>query len=175
MLLSSWVGCSHVNINLWLHIDPEFRGTGSRREDWECCHPVSTSCFSDTTVHRNRGRLVKMHGLGWGLSAHDIYTLKGKVLTCILCVKKKRRSREARRNSKRRKPTFSEYLLDAKQRVVDFDSQIATQSSLTDGVPRCSLHNSIDRRIQGDRQLLTKCLKLKSRTSKRRLKGTTTQ
>lgn len=40
-------------------------------------------------------------------------------------------SRETKRNSKRRKATFSEYLLGAKQRVVDFDSQIVTQSSLT--------------------------------------------
>lgn len=74
-----------------------------------------------------------------------------------------------KKETQKKKSTFTEYLLGARQRVMDFDSQIATQPFLIDVMPKCGLHNSKDRRrIQGDTQPFTKCLKLKSRTLKGR-------
>ena len=64
----------------------------------------------------------------------------------MLCVSERKGEVEKlKETQKEGKKCLLSYLVSIEQREVDFDSQIPTQSFLTDVMPKCSLHKSKDR------------------------------
>ena len=88
-----------------------------------------------------------IHALSWGLGSQVVHRPHCEKQDANLCSMSERKgeSEKLKETQKEGKKCLLSYLVSVEQRVMDFDSQIPTQSFLTDVMPKCSLHKSKDR------------------------------